>query len=167
MIRQALVIVLLLALVSCGWNHVCTKTRSYNLGEEKIVAVGSEMVQDGCFATRWDPTGLNKILWKRDPQNEYVALVDKELLYSGREGDVLHISYREFFRFLDYRNGVVSEKSGARTPFFQQVYYDLKTSDMVVFQDWVLQVLDANNQRIRFKVVQEPPRSTGLLLPDR
>lgn len=156
MIRQALVIVLLLPLVACGWNHVCTKTRSYNLGEEKIVSVGSEMVQDGCFASRWDPTGLHKILWKRSSQNDetYEPLIDKELLYAGREGDILHISYREYFRYRDYQNGV--EGSFARTPFFQQVYYDLKLSDSIVFQDWVIQVIDANNQSIKFKVVKEP-----------
>jgi hypothetical protein len=45
-----------------------------------------------------------------------------------------------------------------RTPFFQHVYYDLKTSDTIVFQDWVLKVLDTNNQNIRFKVVKEPPQ---------
>jgi hypothetical protein len=71
----------------------------------------------------------------------------KELLYSGREGDVLHITYREY-----------SVRGLARTPFFQQVYYDLKNSHEIVFQDWVLQVLDANNQQIKFKVVNEPPQ---------
>jgi hypothetical protein len=29
----------------------------------------------------------------------------------------------------------------------------------VVFQDWVLQVIDANNERIRFKVIKGPLRS--------
>lgn len=155
----ALVLVLLLPIVACGWNRQCTKPTSYNLGEEKITAVGSEMVQTGCLASRWDPTGLNRSLWKRSSENDvyFEPLIDKELLYAGREGDVLHISYREFFLFLDYKTGIV--RAHARTPFFQQVYYDLKTSNAVVFQDWVLQVLDANNQQIRFKVVKGPSQS--------
>jgi hypothetical protein len=55
--RNALIFILLLPLVACGWNHQCTKSRSYNLGEEKIATVGSEMVQNGCYAARWEPQG--------------------------------------------------------------------------------------------------------------
>lgn len=95
------------------------------------------------------PAGLNRSLLNRSPYNDASRQwIDRELLYAGREGDVLHITYREY-----------SVMGHARAPFFQQVYYDLKTSDAVVFQDWVLQVLDANNQRIRFKVIKEPSRS--------
>ena len=153
--RKALMFILLLPLVACGWNHQCTKSRSYNIGEEKMVAVGSEMVQDGCFAYRWEPTGLIS----RSLRTSYddvggERLLDRELLYAGREGDVLHITYRE------YSTQVIGRQVAnlARQPFFQQLFYDLKTSDTVVFQDWVFQVLDANNQQIRFKVVKEPPR---------
>jgi len=153
---QALVLVLLLPLVACGWNHQCAKYTSYNLGEEKIAAVGSEMVQYGCFASRWDPTGINRSILKRNSAADpyFQPWMDRELIYAGREGDVLHITYREYSTHWA-ENRV---KSYARTPFFQQVYYDLKTSDAVVFQDWVLKVLDANNQHIRFKVVKEPPQ---------
>jgi hypothetical protein len=154
--RQLLVFVLLLSIVACGWNHPCTKSRSYNLGEEKIAVVGAEMVQNGCFAARWEPRGLDKVLWQRKAYNDdaWEPLIDKELIYAGREGDVLHITYREYFKWVDYKTGSVS--SYARTPFFQQVFYDLKKSDVIVFQDWMLQVLDANNQQIKFKIVKEP-----------
>jgi hypothetical protein len=153
-----IVITLLLSIAACGWNQQCTKPTSYNLGEEKVTVVGSEMVQTGCLAARYDPKGLTRSLWQRNSEDDayFEPLIDKELLYAGREGDVLHISYREFYFFLDYKTGVV--RTHARTPFFQQVYYDLKTSDAVVFQDWVLQILDANNKQIRFKVVNGPPQ---------
>jgi hypothetical protein len=55
--HKALAFILLLPIVACGWNHPCTKFRSYNLGEEKIAVVGSEIVQDGCFAAQWEPRG--------------------------------------------------------------------------------------------------------------
>jgi len=151
--RKALMFILLLPLVACGWNHQCIKPRSYNLEEEKITAVGSEMVQDGCFAYRWEPTGIiSRSL--RTPYDEVgERLLDRELLYAGREGNVLHITYRE------YSTQVIGGQIAnyARQPFFQQLFYDLKKSDKIVFQDWVIQVLDANNQQIRFKVVEEPP----------
>ncbi|MDP2853554.1 MAG: hypothetical protein Q8O28_04815 [Smithellaceae bacterium] len=155
--RLALVLILLLPIVACGWNYQCTKYTSYNLGEENVAAVGSEMVQTGCFAARYDPTGLNRDLWKRSSYNDssFVQLIDRELRYAGREGDVLHITNREYSPFTTDRTYSVGL---TRTPFFQQVYYDLKTSDKIVFQDWVIKVLDANNQQIRFKVVKEPPQ---------
>lgn len=154
----ALVLILLLPIIACGWKQQCTKYTSYSLGEEKIAAVGSEMVQTGCFASREDPMGLNRSLWKRSSQVApywFQPYLDRELLYAGREGDVLHITYREYSGRVTPEGAVGSY---ARTPFFQQVYYDLKTSDAVVFQDWVLKVLDANNQQIRFKVVIGPPQ---------
>lgn len=145
MIRKILLFVLLLPIVACGWNHPCIRTSSYNPGEEKVAAVGTEMVQTGCFAARWEPTGLNKSLWKKTAYNDdgFVPWIDKELLYAGRAGDILHITYREY-----------SVSGLARTPFFQQVYYDLKTSDKIVFQDWVIKVLDASNEKIRFKLIE-------------
>ena len=151
----ALVFVLLLPIVACGWNRQCTKPTSYNLGEEKIAVVGSEMVQIGCLASRWDPRGLNKSLLKRNSEDDvsFEPSAEKELLYAGREGDVLHVTYREFYLLFDNAGNV---KAHARPAFYQQVYYDLKASDAIVFQDWVLKVLDANNQQIRFKVIKGP-----------
>jgi hypothetical protein len=80
----ALALVLLLPIVSCGWKLQCTKYTTYNLGEEKIVNVGSEMVQEGCFATRWDPTGLNQSLFKRSSFNNsyFEPYINRELRYA-------------------------------------------------------------------------------------
>jgi hypothetical protein len=151
----ALLIVLLLPLVSCGWTVQCTKPTSYNIGEEKIATVGSEMVQTGCFAIRWEPTGLNRTLWNKSSYDDtyFEPWINRELRYAGREGDVLHITNRDYSPFITD----MGYRGGLRTPLFQQVYYDLKTSDTVVFQDWVIQVIDANNQQIRFKVVKDNP----------
>jgi len=146
--KMFLVIILLLPIISCGWNHVCTKTGSYNIGEEKTAVVGAEIVQiiqGGCLAYRWEPTGpINKLLNRSSYNDDYFnPPIDKELIYAGRAGDTLHLTYREYTI-----NGL------ARTPFFQQVYYDLKTSNEIIFQDWIIQVIDANNQQIRFKVIK-------------
>ena len=155
--RQLLLLIFLFTIVSCGWNNPCVKSRSYNIGEEKRVTIGSEMVQTGCFAAMWEPTGLNKTLWQRKPYEDpdYKPYTEKELLYSGRENDILHITYREYFNFTA---GQQIQTSLAREPFFQHVYYDLKTSDEIVFQDWVIKVLNANNKEISFKVIKEPLR---------
>lgn len=153
MIRTTLLLVLSLTIVSCGWNYSCIRTSSCNPGEEKVAAVGTSMVQTGCFAGRYEPTGLNKSLWNKTAYNDdgFEPLIDKELLYAGRAGDILHITYRE------YSTQVTAEGrlgNYARTPFFQQVYYDLNKSDKIVFQNWVLKVLEASNEQIRFKVIE-------------
>ncbi|MDD4592776.1 MAG: hypothetical protein PHG06_20480 [Parabacteroides sp.] len=156
MIRKTLALVLLLSFVGCGWKTTCTKTRSYELGEVRMATVGSNLVQSGCFASRYDPLGLNLVLWNRSSQNDndFLPVIDKELIYSGREGNVLHISYREFY--ITYNGPYMG--SYARTPFFQQVYYDLNKSNLIIFKDWVIHVLEADNAKIRFKVLNEPPR---------
>ncbi len=144
--RIALVFILLLPIVACGWNTKCVKNATYNIGEETIAVTGTPMVQQviGCLVYKYEPTGLNLTLWKKEPYT-YTSepTVLKELLYAGREGDILHITYREY-----------SVAGYARTPFFQNTYYDLKTSDKIVFQENIIQVLEANNQQIRFKVIQ-------------
>lgn len=38
------------------------------------------------------------------------------------------------------------------------MYYDIGKSDAIVFQDWVIKVIDSSNERIKFKVVKEPVR---------
>lgn len=147
--RPVLVLFLLLPIVACGWNSQCLQNTTYNLGKETISVMGTAMVQQtvGCLVTRYDPVGLNLTLWKK---NSYLytaePVVLKELIYAGREGDILHITYREY-----------SVSGYARTPFFQHIYYDLTTSDKIVFQENMIQVLDANNQQIRFKVSQGWP----------
>jgi hypothetical protein len=147
--RSVLVLFLLLPIVSCGWNSQCLQKTTYNLGIETTSVMGTAMVQQtiGCLATRYEPLGLNLTLWNRAPY-VYTAepVVLKELIYAGREGDILHITHREY-----------SVSGYARTPFFQHIYYDLKTSDKIVFQDNMIQVLDANNQQIRFRVIQGWP----------
>ena len=120
--------------------------------------VGSEMVQTGCFSARAEPTGINRVV--RGPQTQeggyyFRPVVENELLYSGRAGDILHVTYREYnVRSDGYMIGAASY---ARPAYAQQVQYDLRISDVIVFQQWVIRVLDADNQMIRFMVIKEPP----------
>jgi len=151
-----IVFVLSLVIGSCGWKTSCLEYRkntSVVIGQEKTAVVGAEMVQKTfstiqCIKTRYEPTGLNLTLFKREPvivdDIPYDETVEKELLYAGIERNVLHITYREY-----------TVKGMARTPFFQNLYYDLSISDKIVFQDWLIQVIDANNQKIVFKVINE------------
>ena len=158
MFRFRIGIIFLLALLinSCGWKTSCLeyhKNTSFVIGQEKTAVVGAEMVQKTystiqCIKTRYEPTGLNLMLFKREPvlvdNIPYDETVEKELLYAGRENNTLHITYREY-----------TVRGMARSPFFQNLYYDLSVSNKIVFQDWSIQVIDANNQKIVFKVIDE------------
>jgi hypothetical protein len=78
-------------LLHAAGRNSALSPRHYNLGEEKIAVVGSAMVQIGCLAAQWERRG------EIQPDPYFEPLIDKELLYAGRVGDNLHISYREYF----------------------------------------------------------------------
>jgi hypothetical protein len=67
----------------------------------------------------------------------------EELIFTGRTDDIIHVSFREYKR--DF----------ARPAFFQELVYDLKKSDKIVFKQYKLQVLDATNELIKFKVLTD------------
>jgi len=63
------------------------------------------------------------------------------LIYSGRVGDRIRISYREFSGSL------------ARPAFSNDAEYDLSESDIIAYRGARIRVLEANNQSIRFEVL--------------
>jgi len=67
----------------------------------------------------------------------------EELIYTGRINDEIHISYREY------------KKDFARPAFFQDLVYDLRRSKMVVFKQYKLEIEDATNEFILFKVLTD------------
>lgn len=73
------------------------------------------------------------------------AAIRWELLYSGRSGDEIGISYRE------YSNLVGGQL--ARPAFYQELKYDLAKGARITFRETVIEVVDANNSGITFRVV--------------
>ena len=65
-----------------------------------------------------------------------------ELIYNGRVGDAVRFIYREFTDGL------------ARPSFTQEVQYDLSMSSIIGFKEARLEVLEATNTEIRYKVKQ-------------
>lgn len=64
----------------------------------------------------------------------------QELIYNGRSGDTIRLLYREFAEDM------------IRPAFAQDLQYDLRESKVVGFRDLRLEVLDANNTEIRFRL---------------
>ncbi len=65
----------------------------------------------------------------------------QSLIYSGRVGDTIRVSYREF------------SGSMARSAFTNEAEYDLSSSNIIAYRGARIEVLDANNEEIRYKVL--------------
>lgn len=144
--------VFLIALISLFLTG-CTSTaleskqfKSYAVGRAVTANVGAVFLinQKGKVEKikRWvglfnSPTG-----WQVDEvySSDFVR---KELVYSGKSGSTIEVAYRE------YRGGL------AAPAFYQSVKYDLNESDVVGFQNFKFQVLDASNSLIKVVILQD------------
>ena len=66
----------------------------------------------------------------------------RSLIYNGKIGDKINVAYREFSNDL------------ARPAFNNNVEYDLKESKTIAYKGAVIEVLDANNQIIKYRVLK-------------
>lgn len=89
-------------------------------------------------ATRQDARGVTRTKW--------MALTDdsfqQTLLYSGRVGQKIKIGYREF------------SNNQARPAFNNDVEYDLSESTTIGYKGARIEVIEATNQHIKYKVIQ-------------
>lgn len=69
------------------------------------------------------------------------------LIYSGKVGDKINVDYREF------------SSNVARPAFNNDVEYDLKESKQIGYKGALLEVIDANNQNITYRVLRNFKRS--------
>jgi hypothetical protein len=69
--------------------------------------------------------------------------VRKELIYSGKSGNVIDVSYKEF------------RGNMAAPAFYQNLKYDMSESRIIRFQNFTIEIVSANNQKITYKVVSD------------
>lgn len=69
----------------------------------------------------------------------------QEILYNGRSGDTIRLMYREF------------KDSYARPAFTQEMVYDLGESNIIGFKGTRIEVLEATNTKIKYKVIKSFP----------
>ncbi len=69
----------------------------------------------------------------------------QELIYNGRSGETVKFLYREFSG--DY----------ARPPFSQDVQYDLKDGNMIGFKGARIEIVEASNTRLSYRVLSSFP----------
>lgn len=78
---------------------------------------------------------------RRTVQADAPDSVKKEILYNGRSGTTLRLSYREFVRDM------------ARPAFTQDLTYDIRDDRVVGFRGARIEVIEANNTSIRYRVL--------------
>lgn len=69
----------------------------------------------------------------------------QELIYNGRSGDTVKFLYREL------------SNSMLRAPFTQDIQYDLKQSPVVGFKGVRIEIVDATNTQLKYKVLTSFP----------
>lgn len=94
--------------------------------------------------------------WNHTPDVSPVQIYDldspgfrQELIYNGRVGDSLKFLYREFSGDM------------MRPPFSQDVQYDINESRMIGFRGVRIEVIDATNTQIRYRVLSSFPDPAG------
>ncbi len=90
--------------------------------------------------------------WNNTPDVSPVQIYDldspgfrQELIYNGRSGDNLKFLYREFSGDM------------LRPPFSQEVQYDLNDSSTIGFRGVRIEILEATNTQIRYRVLSSFP----------
>jgi len=112
---------------------------------DPISALSLEKASDKelCVVTTFGGTACYQGDYKRATRiSERGTSFQQTLLYSGRVGDKLKISYREFSNNL------------ARPAFNNEVEYDFSTSKTIAYKGASLEVISADNNSITYKVIR-------------
>jgi hypothetical protein len=127
-------IVLGLLLLSCSCTAIY-KIERYDLNKEYVTEVGSPMVvREKCWGDSYHQAATSKN-----------CILRQEILYDGKEGNVIHITYKEYVG----ENGNYSSKES----FLQNVGYDLRHYDIISVKDIYFKVIEANDKSIEFMVI--------------
>lgn len=134
-------------IASCASTVLERKTfKGYTIGKELTAPIGVPFLvdQDGTVETVKTWVGLlySPNGWKIE-QRYSADFVRKELIYSGKSGNTIEISYREF------RGGL------AAPAFYQNLKYDLLESKKITFQNFQIEIINAGNQSITYRVVRD------------
>lgn len=136
-----------LTLPGCATTTLERKTfKSYSVGREATATIGEAFLvdQNGSVekVRKWVGILNSPDGWQVEERYSQ-DFVRKELLYSGKSGNTIDVSYREF------RGGF------AAPAFFQNLRYDLAESRVIRFQKFSVEVLQADNQMIRYKILSD------------
>jgi len=118
-------------------------TRSGLADPFKALALEKKNNKELCVVTFLNATSCYKGSFEITKKiSEQANSFQQTLIYSGRVGNKINVSYREFSNNL------------ARPAFNNDVEYDLNTSSQIGYKGAILEILNADNHSIEYKVVR-------------
>lgn len=130
--KKVIFIVVIFCLVyGCGTVNNLYQTRNFEKDITYDATVGSEIV-------------IVTNIVKNDVYGTILNKSESTLTYSGKQGNVIKILYRE------------SSSGYARPAFTQELTYDLNEDSVITFRNTKIKVIKATNNLIRYVVLESP-----------
>jgi hypothetical protein len=144
-----------------GGRYVATTPRFYNetigiiVAEDGTIPCEKSVLQIAGLkkGRQWStPEAVGTRPFTRGPflAGGVEAAIKWELLYSGRSGDEITLDYREY--------SATPQGTFARPAFYQQLRYDLHNNDRIVFRSMEIQIVEASNSGVKFRVLRDAER---------
>ncbi|MEP4888485.1 MAG: hypothetical protein ABJV04_00540 [Aliiglaciecola sp.] len=150
MLKIASILIFMSTLVSitgCASRVIKSESfKTYTVGQTVNSNIGSPFLvaQTGTVQTVRSWVGILNSPDGWESKDVYSTdYLKKELVYSGKSGSIIEVSYRE------YRGGM------AAPAFFQSLKYDLSGSKEISFQNFLFEVENADNSSISITILRD------------
>ena len=130
-----LIITLLLFLISCG-TPIRYFSKNIVNNVEGTATIGSEIIT-------WEEG--NKIMG-----GNIVSAVRRTLVYGGSRDSIVNIHFREYY--------IVQGEDYPKFAFDQDLEYNLKESDIILYNSLRIKVISAESQIIKFIILDAPSK---------
>lgn len=124
-------VAMVVILAGCGLANSLYLDYNFSAGVVLTTSVGSPMLEE----TQYCKNDVYK--------NVHYSFIT-QLIYSGKSGNTIRVTYREF------------SNNMARPAFNQDLTYDLSESQRITFRNTVIEVKEATNSFIKFVVLESP-----------
>jgi len=118
-------------LAGCGYANSYYLTYNFEKDKVMVATVGSEMMN-------WTE------IYKNDVYGNIIGSFVMTLTYSGKQGNILKIYYRE------------ESNNYARPSFTQELTYDITDDPIITFRHTKIRIMEATNSEIKFTVLECP-----------
>jgi hypothetical protein len=134
--------------VSCAYlkSTRSAHSKSYALNIEEQASVGAPMIisEYTTYATAPHKYGLVE---EQDRWQSFDYPTDdsfkEKLIYTGLSNNTIHISYKKY------------KRNRASPEFSQELAYDLRHADIIVFKNYKIKIINATNEYVRFKILSD------------
>ena len=81
---------------------------------------------------------------------ENAEVINISIRYIGKSKNTIKLLYREF-----YSSDTSSDNLSIRPPFTHEITYDLDESNLINLRNIKIQIIEATNQKIKYKVISD------------